>query len=110
MNGRGGGRLQLANSARTGPAIRAVLVVRLEVDEYAVAHLPRRWRGESLPAGTRARVDAGPARYYLDHWGEIGTLVRDCATVEVAGTEPEGVADVRAALLRALSAGVPSAC
>lgn len=109
MNGRNS-RLRLANSNPHRPTVRAVLVVQLEVDGHGVARLPRRWRGETLPPRTQVRIDAGRARWYLDLWGEIGTLVRDCAAVEVIGTEPEGIADVRAALLRALSAGVPSAC
>jgi hypothetical protein len=63
-----------------------------------LAELPRRWRCTALPAGTVARVDIGSARDFLDPFGELAGLVRDCTEVEVIGTDPAGVTAVQAAL------------
>lgn len=103
--------LRLANSAGRGPAVRSVLVIRLDVDEHGAARLPRHLRGaQGLPAGTHCRIDAGRARSYVNYWGELAELVRGCATVEITGAEPEGLAAVRRALTGGHRGEVPSAC
>ncbi|MFF7192646.1 hypothetical protein ACFZAM_02870 [Streptomyces sp. NPDC008079] len=105
MNGRDRGRLYVA-SARPGPAVRAVLVIRLNVDSHRTARLPRRWLGAyPLPAGTNCRIDVGSARYYLSLWNELPDLVQHCASVEVVGTEPEGIEAVRRELTKVANAG-----
>lgn len=115
MNARtSNGRPRLVNGTRRGPAVRGVVALRLHCFHSFVG-LPsptQQYGGiERLPAGTVLRVDIGDARRCSDWTADlIAGAVRDCAVVEVIGTDPYGVAETEGALSRALSAGVSSAC
>lgn len=109
-----GGRPRMVNGPRRAPAVRGVVLVQLP-DFHGSVYLPRptmQYGGVlPLPPGTVLRIDIGDARACHD-W-PIETLagaLRECVEIEVIGTDPYGVAETRAALCRALSAGVSPAC
>ncbi|WP_333767728.1 hypothetical protein [Streptomyces sp. IBSBF 2435] len=71
-----------------------------------MARLPRESRGgDPLPAGTHCRIDLGTARRYFSPWDELGALVQRCASVEVAGADPEAIEAVCRELNTVASAG-----
>ncbi|MEU1518295.1 hypothetical protein ABZ490_40160 [Streptomyces sp. NPDC005811] len=104
----------VASAAVRGPAVRAVVRVQLRASHgFVDPPSPTQQYGgiERLPAGTVARLDIGNARH-CSSW--IASLVagalRDCAEVEVVGTDPRGVAETRNALTRALNTRISPAC
>ena len=115
MNTRtGNGRPRLVNGARRGPAVRGVVWLRLRsFHSYVGLPSPTQQYGgiERFPAGTVLRVDIGDAVRCSGWTAELlAGAVRDCAVVEVVGTDPYGVAETRDVLARALNAGVSPAC
>lgn len=110
MNNRTPNRPRLvATAARRGPALIAVVLVRLDVSRN-LATFPRSLRSITFPEGTNVRIDVGDADAYLDAWNELVTLVRDCAEIEIVGTSHYGVSAVRNLLARRLPHVGASAC
>ncbi|MFF7690568.1 hypothetical protein ACFZB6_31085 [Streptomyces syringium] len=95
--------------AGRGPAVRGVLLVRLVINR-GLAELPHHLRDTPFPPGSLIRIDAGDAHDYLDCWGELAALVRDCADVEVIGTDSRGVAAVCNAAVGPPQAGRVARC
>lgn len=111
----GNGRPRLvASAAGRGPAVRSVVALRLR-SFHSFVGLPsptQQYGGiERYPVGTVLRIDIGDA-HHCSGWTAdlLAGAVRDCAVVEVIGTDPYGVAEMRNALCRALNAGVSPAC
>jgi hypothetical protein len=115
VTSRPGARPRLvASAAGRGTLVRGVVALRLR-SFHSFVGVPsptQRYGGiDRYPPGTELRVDIGDARHCSRWTAELlAGAVRDCASVEVTGTDPYGVAETRNALVGALNAGVSPAC
>lgn len=92
--------------AGRGPAVRAVIVLRLS-DSHGFVELPRptmQYGGIlPFPPGTVLRIDIGDASHCSEWTVDLLTgALLNCAEIEIVGTDPYGVAETREVLARAL--------
>jgi hypothetical protein len=104
----------VASTAGRGAVVRGVVALRLR-SFHSFVGLPsptQQYGGiDRYPPGTVLRVDIGDARHCSGWTAELlSGAVRDCAAIEVTGTDAYGVAETRDALTKALNAGVSPAC